>query len=80
LKTWIVTDWIPYRVDLQTRNGNVFSGRDCKQLSKCFYRLFGLTDAIRDLAQSGKKVKAIELTGEWADVRDPEILARLNKL
>jgi len=40
---------------------------------------FELTDAIRDLAQSGKKVKAAELTGEWADVRDPEILARLNK-
>jgi dTDP-glucose pyrophosphorylase len=40
---------------------------------------FELTDAIRDLAQSGKKAKALELTGEWADVRDPEILARLNK-
>jgi|SRR5712691_6130671 len=39
---------------------------------------YELTDAIRDLAQSGKKVKAFELTGEWADVRDPEILARLN--
>jgi dTDP-glucose pyrophosphorylase len=39
---------------------------------------YELTDAIRDLAHSGKKVKAIELTGEWADVRDPEILARLN--
>jgi hypothetical protein len=23
-------------------------------------------------------VQALELTGEWADVRDPEILARLN--
>jgi dTDP-glucose pyrophosphorylase len=40
---------------------------------------FELTDAIRELAQSGKKVKAIELTGEWADVRDPEILTRLNR-
>ena len=40
---------------------------------------YELTDAIRDLAQSGKKVKALELTGEWADVRDPEILAQLNK-
>jgi NDP-sugar pyrophosphorylase family protein len=40
---------------------------------------YELTDAIRDLAQSGKKVKAIELTGEWADVRDPETLARLNQ-
>ncbi len=40
---------------------------------------YELTDAIRDLARSGKKVKALELTGEWADVRDPEILARLNR-
>jgi dTDP-glucose pyrophosphorylase len=39
---------------------------------------YELTDAIRDLAQSSKKVKALELTGEWADVRDPETLARLN--
>jgi len=42
-------------------------------------REYELTDAIRDLAQSGKIVKAIELSGEWADVRDPEILARLNQ-
>jgi dTDP-glucose pyrophosphorylase len=40
---------------------------------------YELTDAIRNLALSGKKVKALELTGEWADVRDPEILARLNQ-
>lgn len=40
---------------------------------------YELTDAIRELAQSGKKVKALELTGEWADVRDPEILAKLNR-
>ena len=39
---------------------------------------YELTDAIRDLAQSGKKVKALELTGEWADVRDPEVLVKLN--
>lgn len=39
---------------------------------------YELTDAIRDLAQSGRKVQALELTGEWADVRDPETLARLN--
>src|SRR6266576_4263232 len=41
---------------------------------------FELTDAIRELAQSGKKVQALELTGEWADVRDPETLAKLNAL
>jgi len=40
---------------------------------------YELTDAIRELAQSGKKVKALELIGEWADVRDPEILAKLNR-
>jgi dTDP-glucose pyrophosphorylase len=40
---------------------------------------YELTDAIRDLAHSGKKIKAVELTGEWAYVRDPEILAKLNQ-
>jgi NDP-sugar pyrophosphorylase family protein len=39
---------------------------------------FELTDAILALATSGKKVQALELTGDWADVRDPEILAQLN--
>ena len=41
---------------------------------------FELTDAIRNLAQSGKKVQALELSGDWADVRDPEILATLNQI
>jgi dTDP-glucose pyrophosphorylase len=40
---------------------------------------YELTDAIRELAQSSKKVRALELTGEWADVRDPETLAQLNR-
>jgi dTDP-glucose pyrophosphorylase len=39
---------------------------------------YELTDAIRDLARSGKKVQALDLAGEWADVRDPEVLAQLN--
>jgi NDP-sugar pyrophosphorylase family protein len=39
---------------------------------------YELTDAIRSLAQSGEKVQAIELSGDWADVRDPEVLAQLN--
>lgn len=39
---------------------------------------YELTDAIRALALSGKIVQAYELTGEWADVRDPEVLAELN--
>ncbi len=40
---------------------------------------FELTDAIRALARSGKNVRALELNGDWADVRDPEILAQLNR-
>ena len=39
---------------------------------------YELTDAIRALALSGRKVQALELSGDWADVRDPEILAQLN--
>jgi UDP-N-acetylglucosamine diphosphorylase / glucose-1-phosphate thymidylyltransferase / UDP-N-acetylgalactosamine diphosphorylase / glucosamine-1-phosphate N-acetyltransferase / galactosamine-1-phosphate N-acetyltransferase len=40
---------------------------------------YELTDAVRDLAHSGQKVQALEIAGDWADVRDPEILAQLNK-
>jgi dTDP-glucose pyrophosphorylase len=40
---------------------------------------YELTDAIRNLAHSGKIAIALELTGEWADVRDPEVLAKLNR-
>jgi len=39
---------------------------------------YELTDAVREFAQSDYKVRAIELAGEWADVRDPEVLAQLN--
>ena len=39
---------------------------------------YELTDAIRNIAQASGKVRALELTGDWADVRDPEILAQLN--
>jgi dTDP-glucose pyrophosphorylase len=40
---------------------------------------YELTDAIRYLAQAGHKVQALELTGHWADVRDPDVLAELNR-
>jgi len=39
---------------------------------------YELTDAIRALALSGHCVQAYELQGDWADVRDPEVLAQLN--
>ena len=40
---------------------------------------YELTDAVRELALAGNKVQALEIAGDWADVRDPEILARLNR-
>jgi dTDP-glucose pyrophosphorylase len=40
---------------------------------------YELTDAVRELALAGNKVQAIEIVGDWADVRDPEILAQLNR-
>jgi dTDP-glucose pyrophosphorylase len=40
---------------------------------------FELTEAIRNLALARNKVQAFELAGNWADVRDPEILAQLNR-
>jgi NDP-sugar pyrophosphorylase family protein len=39
---------------------------------------YELTDAIRALAQSSRRVQVVELQGDWADVRDPEVLAELN--
>jgi len=40
---------------------------------------YELTETIRELATSGKRVKALELTREWADVRDSEVLVSLNQ-
>ena len=39
---------------------------------------YELTDAIAAMVHEGRKVKAVELTGDWADVRDPEVLDELN--
>jgi len=39
---------------------------------------YELTDAIRALALAGKKIRAVEIAGRWADVRDPEVLAELH--
>ena len=40
---------------------------------------YELTDAIKAMVQDGKHVGAVELQGDWADVRDPETLEELNK-
>lgn len=39
---------------------------------------YELTDAIRAMVTDGREIRAEELTGDWADVRDPEVLAELN--
>ena len=49
------------------------------RLQKSVRGEYELTDAIRDLAHNGRRVRAYELSGDWADVRDPEILAELDR-
>lgn len=39
---------------------------------------YELTDAIKAMAQGDLKFRAEELTGDWADVRDPSVLDELN--
>ena len=40
---------------------------------------YELTDAIRMQIADGLRIEAVELSGEWADVRDPEVLRELNE-
>jgi UDP-N-acetylglucosamine diphosphorylase / glucose-1-phosphate thymidylyltransferase / UDP-N-acetylgalactosamine diphosphorylase / glucosamine-1-phosphate N-acetyltransferase / galactosamine-1-phosphate N-acetyltransferase len=40
---------------------------------------YELTDAVRAMARAGMKVRAVEVTGDWVDVRDPEVLAEVNR-
>lgn len=39
---------------------------------------YELTDAIAAQVRDGLRIEAVELAGEWADVRDPEVLRELN--
>lgn len=40
---------------------------------------YELTDAIQAQVRDGLRVEAVELDGDWADVRDPETLQELNE-
>jgi NDP-sugar pyrophosphorylase family protein len=40
---------------------------------------YELTDAIASQVRDGLRVEAVELSGDWADVRDPEVLKELNE-
>lgn len=66
-----------YNAGVYTFRASIFDFTARLKLSK--RGEYELTDAIRDLAQSGKVVRVAELSGDWADVRDPEVLAILNR-
>ena len=40
---------------------------------------YELTDAIASMVEDGLKVKSVELSGDWADIRDPEVVESLNQ-
>ncbi len=40
---------------------------------------YELTDAIAAQVRDGLRIEAVELVGDWADVRDPEVLRELNE-
>jgi dTDP-glucose pyrophosphorylase len=68
------TPW--YNAGVYTFKSSIFAYVAC--LEKSPRGEYELTDAIRAMARDGMKVKAVEITGYWADVRDPEILSALN--
>src|SRR6266498_3063820 len=45
LKIWIIPNWVPDGVDLQTRKRNDLTGRSREQLAKYFYRVVGVAGA-----------------------------------
>jgi UDP-N-acetylglucosamine diphosphorylase / glucose-1-phosphate thymidylyltransferase / UDP-N-acetylgalactosamine diphosphorylase / glucosamine-1-phosphate N-acetyltransferase / galactosamine-1-phosphate N-acetyltransferase len=70
----IRTPW--YNAGIYTFKSSIFPY--ITRLEKSPRGEYELTDAIRATAKDGKRVKAIEIKGKWADVRDPETLADLN--
>ena len=65
-----------YNAGVYTFRPSIF--KHIAELQKSSRGEYELTDAISALARGGNMVRALELTGEWADVRDPEVLAELN--
>jgi UDP-N-acetylglucosamine diphosphorylase / glucose-1-phosphate thymidylyltransferase / UDP-N-acetylgalactosamine diphosphorylase / glucosamine-1-phosphate N-acetyltransferase / galactosamine-1-phosphate N-acetyltransferase len=65
-----------YNAGIYTFKATIFSY--LARLQKSPRGEYELTDAIRAIARDGKKVKAVEIKGYWADVRDPETLAEVN--
>ena len=53
--------------------------RHTAQLQKSPRGEYELTDALNMLAENGAKIAGVEIAGRWVDVRDPEVLADLEK-
>lgn len=68
------TPW--YNAGVYTFKSTIFSY--IAHLQKSPRGEYELTDAIGAMAREGRKVKAVEIKGEWADVGDPETLSALN--
>jgi dTDP-glucose pyrophosphorylase len=68
------TPW--YNAGVYTFKSTIFSY--IARLEKSPRGEYELTDAVSAMAREGKKVKAVEIEGNWADVGDPETLSALN--
>ena len=49
------------------------------RLKKSARNEYELTDAIREMALANERITGFKIESSWADVRDPEVLARLEK-
>lgn len=52
---------------------------DTARLQKSPRGEYELTDALRAFVQAGARLRGVILRGGWADVRDPSVLAELNR-
>ncbi len=71
----IKTNW--YNAGIYVFRSSIFSF--VTRLRKSARGEYELTDAIRAMLLEGHRIKAVEIKGAWADVRDPEVLAELNR-
>jgi UDP-N-acetylglucosamine diphosphorylase / glucose-1-phosphate thymidylyltransferase / UDP-N-acetylgalactosamine diphosphorylase / glucosamine-1-phosphate N-acetyltransferase / galactosamine-1-phosphate N-acetyltransferase len=68
------TPW--YNAGVYTFKSTIFSY--IARLEKSPRGEYELTDAVSAMAREGRKVKAVEIKGHWADVGDPDTLSALN--
>jgi NDP-sugar pyrophosphorylase family protein len=71
----VATPW--YNAGIYTFKESIFSY--VFRLERSPRGEYELTDAVRAMALEGRKIRAVEIKGDWADVRDPEVLAELNR-